>query len=281
MSSPALGNPAWGGPSSKANFCEEDYVVTRYVAEFINSLTNLTYVFYAVYGLLQLRKKSNRDFFRALPYWGLMAVGICSASFHVSLQYHTQMLDDLSMLFTTTPILHQVLTVNASRHDSVLIGCALYLALAVFLVYHTITDELLVHVLFFVGSIAVIGIRTFQLVQLRTPKHSAIRRQIWGMVRFGAFIFHLGYLVWVVDGWACDWLRQTRATVGLPWAWALELHGWWHIFTGIGAYTFIAVIDHLVSGTDHADLQKSFAWPTPWAAQSIFAGSQLQTLKSE
>lgn len=25
------------------SFCEEDYVVTRYVAEFINSLTNLAY----------------------------------------------------------------------------------------------------------------------------------------------------------------------------------------------------------------------------------------------
>lgn len=85
--------------------------MTRYVAEFINSLTNLVYskkpasilirsleqvlicylVFYAIYGLHKLWQKSNNDFFRALPYWGLMAVGICSAIFHVSLQYHTQM----------------------------------------------------------------------------------------------------------------------------------------------------------------------------------------------
>ena len=48
-------------------------------------------VFYAIYGLQKLQRKSNNDFFRALPYWGLMAVGICSAIFHVSLQYHTQM----------------------------------------------------------------------------------------------------------------------------------------------------------------------------------------------
>lgn len=46
----------------------------------------------------------------------------------------------------------------------------------------------------------------------------------------------------------------------------------WHIFTGIGAYVFIAVIDHLVSGEDHQDIDQSFAWPASWASQSSFAG---------
>jgi dihydroceramidase len=48
--------------------------------------------------------------------------------------------------------------------------------------------------------------------------------------------------------------------------------GRWHICTGIGAYIFIAVIDHLVSGDDHKDIPGSPAWPAPWAAQSVFAG---------
>lgn len=48
-------------------------------------------VLYAIYGLRQLRRKSNVDFFRALPYWGLMAVGVCSGIFHTTLHYHTQM----------------------------------------------------------------------------------------------------------------------------------------------------------------------------------------------
>lgn len=34
---------AWTPPSSSANFCEEDYDITRYIAEFMNSLTNLAY----------------------------------------------------------------------------------------------------------------------------------------------------------------------------------------------------------------------------------------------
>ncbi|KAA8650984.1 ceramidase [Aspergillus tanneri] len=273
MTSDSPIDPFWGLPSSKANFCEKDYVVTRYVAEFINTLTNLVYVFYAIYGLYKLRQKSNTGFIRVLPYWGLMTVGVCSAIYHASLQYHTQMLDDLSMLFATTPVLHRVLTVNSRRRDSFIAGLVLYPALTGIVIYHVSTDELILHAIFFVGSVAIIGIRTMQLVKLRTPENSAIRQQVWGMVRFGAFIFHLGYSVWLLDGWLCDWLRTTRAAVGLPWAWLLELHGWWHTFTGIGAYIFIALIDHLVSGEDLQDIESLFAWPAPWASRSIFAGT--------
>lgn len=48
----------------------------------------------------------------------------------------------------------------------------------------------------------------------------------------------------------------------------------WHIFTAIGAYIFIAVVDHLVSGDDHNDLDALLAWPAPWAARSVFAGKE-------
>ncbi|KAB8276956.1 ceramidase [Aspergillus minisclerotigenes] len=264
--------PFWGVQTAKSNFCEEDYAVTRYIAEFINSLTNLVYIFYAIYGIRKLRQKSNRDIFRVIPYWGLMAVGICSAAFHISLKYHTQMLDDLSMLFTTTPVLHQVLTVNASRRYSVMMAILLWSSLMILVVYHVRTDELLLHSLSFAGMVIVIGIRTMQLISDRTLADSPARKQIWGMVRFGAVIFNLGFYLWVIDGWICGFLRSARARIGLPLAFLLELHGWWHIFTGIGAYIFIAVVDHLVSGESHDGIEEHFAWPASWASRSVFAG---------
>ncbi|KAI2818679.1 hypothetical protein CBS115989_4941 [Aspergillus niger] len=269
MASPS---PFWGPSTSHANFCEEDYVVTRYIAEFINTLTNLVYIFYAIYGIRHLHRQPNKDVFRALPYWGLMGVGIASAAFHMNLKYHTQMMDDVSMLLTTTPVLHRVMTVNTSRRTSTILAILLSAALLGLVVVHVLTDELILHSVSFVVSVTIIGVRTMQLTTTRTPKNSLARRQIWGMVRFGAAIFELGFLVWVVDGWVCGWLRSSRAAIGLPWAFLLELHGWWHICTGIGAYIFIAVIDHLVSGEDVEAIEYSFAWPAPWASRSIFAG---------
>ncbi|GLA50348.1 hypothetical protein AnigIFM63604_006403 [Aspergillus niger] len=183
MASPS---PFWGPSTSHANFCEEDYVVTRYIAEFINTLTNLVYIFYAIYGIRHLHRQSNKDVFRALPYWGLMGVGIASAAFHMNLKYHTQMMDDVSMLLTTTPVLHRVMTVNTSRRTSTILAILLSAALLGLVVVHVLTDELILHSVSFVVSVTIIGVRTMQLTTTRTPKNSLARRQIWGMVRFGA-----------------------------------------------------------------------------------------------
>lgn len=89
-------SPFWGATTAKSNFCEEDYAVTQYIGELINSVTNVAYLIYGFYGLIKLRKSGNTDVFRTIPYWGLMSVGMCSAAFHISLKYHTQMMDDLS-----------------------------------------------------------------------------------------------------------------------------------------------------------------------------------------
>ncbi|KAJ5184837.1 alkaline phytoceramidase, partial [Penicillium cf. griseofulvum] len=259
------------------SFCETDYAVSRYIAEFINTLSNVIYIIYGVYGLRQLRSKANKnsDPLRALPYWGLIAVGLCSFAFHLSLKYHTQMMDDLSMHFTTTPVLHRVLTANSNRRESIVIAMVLSSILLVLITFHMITNELIVHSVSFVGTVTIIGVRTIGLVRSRTLPDSAARRQVWGMVRFGAVIFNVGYWLWLVDQWACGFLTKTREAIGLPWAFVLELHGWWHICTGIGAYTFIAVVDHLVSGEATKNIQKSsFAWPASWASTSVFAGQE-------
>jgi dihydroceramidase len=94
--------------------------------------------------------------------------------------------DDLSMLFTTTPVLHRVLTVNASRRDSVIMAILLGSILTGLVFYHVKTDELILHALSFASMVIVIGVRTMQLIKSRTLPGSAARRQIWGIVRFGA-----------------------------------------------------------------------------------------------
>ncbi|KAG2418916.1 hypothetical protein HFD88_002018 [Aspergillus terreus] len=264
----------WGAPTSKANFCEADYTISKYVAEFVNSLTNIVYILYGVYGLRRLQRSADKykDPLRVLPYWGLIAVGLCSFAFHLSLKYHTQMMDDLSMHFATTPVLHRVLTANSNRQDSVISAIVLGSVLLILILFHVITDELILHSGFFVCSVTVIGLYTIRLINRRTLPDSIARRQMWGIVKFGAAIFNLGYWFWLVDQWACTYLTKARETVGFPWALVLEFHGWWHICTGIGAYIFIAVIDLLVSGEDISDPKQLFAWPASWASTSIFAG---------
>ena len=88
------------------SFCEEDYVITRYVAEFINTLSSLIYCSFGLFGLYQLSQRKQASFSRCIPYYGLIGVGVCSAGYHMTLKYHTQMcmssIDHLLLLLLWT-----------------------------------------------------------------------------------------------------------------------------------------------------------------------------------
>jgi len=75
----------------------------------------------------------------------------------------------------------------------------------------------------------------------------------------GCFVF--GYFLWHMDFLFCKELTNLRRQVGIPWGFLLELHGWWHILTGIGAYTFIALVEWLTQDKPTAESCAGFAWP--------------------
>lgn len=50
----------------------------------------------------------------------------------------------------------------------------------------------------------------------------------------------------------------------MPWSFIFELHGYWHIFTGIGAYVFIAEVEYLTGEERGGKLGGRFAWPVNW-----------------
>lgn len=45
------------------------------------------------------------------------------------------------------------------------------------------------------------------------------------LISVGSFVF--GYVVWLIDEFACRYLTSARHTIGLPFAFLLELHGWY------------------------------------------------------
>lgn len=49
----------------------------------------------------------------------------------------------------------------------------------------------------------------------------------------------------MTDFYACSRLRSARKAIGMPWAAILEFHGYWHIFTGVGVYIFMALAECL------------------------------------
>ncbi|KXX80445.1 Alkaline ceramidase 3 [Madurella mycetomatis] len=151
--------------SPTSSFCEEDYAVTIYIAEFINALSSLAY------GIT--RKHDSLSV-------ALFLIGIASTAYHATLRQGPQFSDDLSMLLPASCLLQRLYAHGQTR---------------------------------------------------------AVVSLVAGVVAF---------LIWNVDLERCLELRAIRQKLGLPWTWALGLHGWWHILTALGAAEFTTLVRGLV-----------------------------------
>ncbi|CAF3458893.1 hypothetical protein FGSG_08281 [Fusarium graminearum PH-1] len=256
--------PVWGPQTSYLNFCEEDYIVTRYIAEFINTLSSLAYIVYGIYGLASCDKFPTAS--RLIPYCGLMGVGICSGGYHMTLKYHTQMFDELSMHLLTTPLLYRLLSYNASPQRTKLVGLALSTLFTTVMITHVVLDEFLLHAISFGLGVLIIARRSIQIISQRTLDLDT-RRDLRNISIAGISFFIFGYMVWLIDNWACRYLIDIRHTVGLPFAFLFELHGWWHFFTGIGGYIAVIVVDSITSNEKVDNPTSRLAWPVPLVAQ--------------
>lgn len=76
----------WGPVTATINWCEEDYVVTKYIAEFCNTTTNAVFIILAAVAIRNaIRYHYERRIL--LTSLGFMLVGIGSWLFHMTLRY--------------------------------------------------------------------------------------------------------------------------------------------------------------------------------------------------
>ncbi|KAJ6087470.1 hypothetical protein N7467_006384 [Penicillium canescens] len=260
--------PFWGTQTSYLNFCEEDYVVTRFVAEFINTLSSFVFIIYGIYGLRKLAQKQQSGGLRSISYYGLIGVGVCSGGYHMTLKYHTQMLDELSMHLLTTPLLYRILAFKASPQRTTIVGLILLTLFTLVMVIHIVMDEFILHAVSFGIAVYLIATESLKIIAQQVPD-LLIRKKIRNIAFFGSFSFAFGYIVWLIDDWACGILTETRHLVGLPLAFFTELHGWWHIFTAIGGYAAVAIVDLVTAGKVHDDPTNDLAWPIGPATRAL------------
>ncbi|KAG9660278.1 alkaline phytoceramidase, partial [Aureobasidium melanogenum] len=181
-------SPFFGSPTARANFCEEDSIVTSFIAELINTCSNAAYIIYSVRALRRMPKHTS--FAAKSIYHGLALVGICSSLFHGLLKYHAQMADDTSMIVATSIVLHRAMTFQRSHSFTRWFSSLLILAVIAETAYHTITDEQMAHELSFVLLIIVVAIKTRSLIILRVhnPKDE---QMLQNAIIFGAGVASL------------------------------------------------------------------------------------------
>ena len=90
----------WGIPTSTIDWCEENYVISTYIAEALNTTTNSVFIALATFAIYHAfhNKLEPRFIFTA---FGFLLVGVGSWLFHMTLRYHFQLIDELPMIYAT------------------------------------------------------------------------------------------------------------------------------------------------------------------------------------
>ncbi|PNY29283.1 Alkaline ceramidase 3 [Tolypocladium capitatum] len=234
----------WGEQTSTLNFCEEDYALSFYCAELCNTVTNALFLWLGAKGISNCLRESHATIF-VLAYIGYIVVGLGSILFHATLKYPMQLVDELSMIYTTCLMMYASFAYSRSRAFSVLLGVSLLALAGSITAYYHITKDPVFHQGAYAALTATVVFRSMWVMESQVrplleardrDRSRRVLKATWLLVATGLTIFVMGFAIWNLDNVLCSQLRRWRRAVGLPWAVVLEGHAWWHLMTGLGGF---------------------------------------------
>jgi dihydroceramidase len=267
----------WGQRTATIDWCESNYEITEYIAEFWNTVSNLVMIVLPLYGIYWSFKhnakipKNSITVFHVpkTVIWcniGLILVGIGSWMFHMTLLYSMQLLDEIPMIFGSGILvyanydllqnwsefkrerLRKNLNFTAkllSSRKLVLFLIAAYCLLTSY-VYIFIYKNPVFHEVAYALMVLMIIYQNITIIyRLNLTKK---------LYAISFFYYMFGFLLWNIDNNFCVQLKEYRKSIqnylGNSELLALnilvtslksifELHSLWHIFTGYASFMTI------------------------------------------
>ncbi|ORY73392.1 alkaline ceramidase-like protein [Protomyces lactucae-debilis] len=235
----------WGPVTASIDWCEENYVVSRYIAEFCNTTTNAIFIILAS---IAIRNAIRWHYERRilLTSVGFLTVGLGSWLFHMTLKYEFQLLDELPMIWTTLIMFWGIFDYGLSRAYSLLLAAGTTLLGAGVTWYYLVNKNPVFHEFAYGLITAAVLLRSWYLVHKRVDKEDfEARDDLKYSATWGAVTFLTGFALWGIDRGQCSNLTHAKHVIGMPWGFLLELHGWWHLLTGTGVALYIVFLTQL------------------------------------
>jgi dihydroceramidase len=257
----------WGKPSSTVDWCERNYQVTFYVAEFFNSISSFAMICCGLLGVLVHFKDLEERFFFA--FISVVVVGIGSTAFHGTLWFSLQMLDELPMIYSAL-----ILAYCLIQHPFEKPRYAPWLAIA--MVAHAIFTTLLVaspviwpeyaspllQFICFHVSFAILELFTLIKVGLMYEKETD--KFIRKLYVLGLCLWCGAIGLWFADFHFCDTVWEGPESLRVVYLTYYgytfpnpQFHAWWHVFASSGLYLLCVLVAHnrqLVLGK-HAEVK--------------------------
>jgi len=216
----------WGKVTSSIDWCEKNYAVTIYIAEFWNTVSSFHFVLIALWTLWTYRTSELETRFKVGNLL-LAFTGLGSMLFHGTLKRQTQLADELPMGYVILSFFY-ITVCHTKNHLKWVLALSLYavaFTAAMLLSFNNFIFQL--PVLIIVVYIICVHFKMFW------TNDPLIDHTAWLLLVASFCFLFVGTMAWPLERLYC---RQVHS---------LQLHSWWHIGTGCAVHLFFQAWVHM------------------------------------
>jgi dihydroceramidase len=224
----------WGQPTATVDWCERNYVHSFYVCELLNTLSSFSMVAAGLIGIALHQRLLEKRFL--LAFAAVCLVGVGSITFHASLRFELQLLDELPMLYSALIMVYILLENRAERRFGAWFPALLVVHALLVTTLTAFTRGKLQFYLFHAsfGSLEFFGLYRVYRISRRSSDVVVHR-----LFRVGMGAYAVALFCWITDLKACETLDGTLPRLGLV---NPQLHAWWHILVSVGLYLLVVLV---------------------------------------
>lgn len=199
------------------DWCENNYAVVSFIAEFWNTLSSFVLLATGIFGWYRHGHLKG-----GIVYAILAFVGIGSVFFHAHLTVNSQMLDEIPMLFLVAQLYINSRKIKKLSTKLIIHGLAFFQSIVIYYtaLYQTtgtgkgILEK--VEFSIFQSTIIFAAISIFFTLYKTDTGDKEFQR--------GSVMFAAAWICWLTDFFLCDIFKY------------FYLHAWWHILSAFGVY---------------------------------------------
>ena len=199
--------------SSHLDWCEDNFIFSKHIAEFYNTISNLPYIFLSILGILAFQQMNTHNTDKIM-YGSLCVIGITSFYFHMTLSLLGQLLDEFSIIFL---LINGLILCIKDQFKKKLLISYLVTHSWIMLWYPCIN----IPILFFLGVVL------WRVMRYRFKKYKDNSFKMYW--RRAQLFFGGSIICWVGDRFFCELTSP------------YYLHAWWHVFSAFTGYYAILV----------------------------------------
>eukprot|EP00244_Chara_vulgaris_P010055 TRINITY_DN4496_c0_g1_i2.p1 TRINITY_DN4496_c0_g1~~TRINITY_DN4496_c0_g1_i2.p1 ORF type:complete len:265 (-),score=17.95 TRINITY_DN4496_c0_g1_i2:1068-1862(-) len=213
-------NGYWGPITASTEWCESNYAVTAYVAEFYNTISNLVSVLLGLLGLFSCIRQGFERRFICL-YLSVIAGGIGSALFHATLRNVQQQSDETPMVWNA--LIYLYVLYSPDWHYRRAMPTFLFFYATIFAVIHNSARFVLGFQIHYILLVMLCMPRMYKYYLSRSNHEARKVAHIYLQTLI------LGSICWLIDRTFCNWIK-------LVMPFNFQGHAWWHVLMGVNSY---------------------------------------------